>query len=129
VLGVFARVHIGNANAFVTKFQFAPLITSIAASPNVLYPPNNTMVPVVISVNATGGIGTVTCHIASVSSNEPPDRGGDFVITGPLTLDLRAGRLGSGNGRIYTVNVQCFDTTEDNAIGSVTVTVPHDMGH
>jgi hypothetical protein len=126
--GAFQTTFPGQAG-FAAKFQLAPLITSLTANPSVLFPPNNNMAPVVISVNATGGTGTVICQITSIISNEPPDPGGDFIITGPLTLDLRATRLGSGNGRIYTVNVQCSDTVGDNATGSVTVTVPHDMGH
>jgi hypothetical protein len=76
----------------------------------------NKMVPA--TVNGRG------CSIVSVSSNEPQTGPGpDWQITGPLTVNLRAARLGSGGGRIYTIHVQCSDGSENVAV----VRVPHDQ--
>jgi hypothetical protein len=43
-------------------------------------------------------------------------------------FDLRAKRLGTGNGRVYTVTYTATDASGNSAIASATVTVPHDMG-
>jgi hypothetical protein len=61
-----------------------------------------------------------------VSSNEPLDPDGDWVITGNLTLNLRAERLGTGTGRVYTISVQCTDPSGNSSTKTTTVTVPHD---
>ncbi|WP_376696353.1 hypothetical protein [Wenzhouxiangella sp. EGI_FJ10305] len=62
------------------------------------------------------------CEIVEVGLNEgDPDN--DVEITGALALDLRASRSGSGEGRVYTIEVDCGGST-----GSTTVMVPHDQG-
>lgn len=112
-----------------------PVISSVSASPNVLWPPNHKMVPVTVAVSASDVCSpTVTCKITSVTSNEPlvgPGSGHtapDWQITGDLSVNLRAERAGSGNGRIYTLNVQCTDASGNSATKTVTVDVPHDQG-
>ena len=67
--------------------------------------------------------GPVRCRITSVASNEPVN-GVDWVITGDLTLNLRADRSNRGNGRIYTITVVCTDAAGNSATKTVTVTVP-----
>jgi len=106
----------------------APTITALTATPNVLWPPDHKMIPVQVSTSTLGGCGTVSCKIIAVASNAPVDPDGDWVITGDLTLNLRSDRLGNGTGRIYTITVQCTDSSGNAAIGTVTVTVPHDQG-
>lgn len=113
-----------------------PVITSVIASPNVLWPPNHRMVPVSLAVAVTDNCdASPACHITSVSSNEPVNGRGDgntwpdWVITGPLTVDLRAERSGRRNGRIYTNTVSCIDDAGNGANGSAIVTVPHDRRH
>ena len=64
-----------------------------------------------------------------MSSNEPVDADGDWLITGNLTLNLRAERLGNGTGRVYTITVQCMDSSGNSTTKNVTVNVPHDQGH
>jgi hypothetical protein len=107
----------------------APTITALTATPNVLFPPNHKELPVTVSAATSGGCGVVSCRILSVSSNEPLDADGDFVLTGDLTLNLRAERLGNGTGRIYTIPVQCTDSFGNSATQTTAVTVPHDQGH
>jgi 6-phosphogluconolactonase len=108
-----------------------PLLTINAASANpaVLWPPNHEMISVAVSVGTTGGCGAVSCQIVSISSNEPVDRDGDWVITGDLTLDLRAERLGNGTGRIYTITVRCTDGSGNSTTTTVLVAVRHDQGN
>ena len=56
------------------------------------------------------------------------DAGGDWVISGNLTLNLRAEQLGTGAGRIYTVTAACTDKSGNTATKATTVRVPHDQG-
>jgi hypothetical protein len=115
-----------------------PVITSAKATPNVLWPPNHKMVNVGLSVTATDICSSVTCRIKSVTSNEPingPGKGKgngkkspDWTTTGPLSLQLRAERLGKGSGRTYTVIVECTDTSGNSATTNITIRVPHDQG-
>ncbi|TMQ06195.1 MAG: HYR domain-containing protein [Deltaproteobacteria bacterium] len=86
-----------------------------------------------------GQITVASAHITRITSDEAEDdklSGGglgdgntcdDIVITGPHSANLRAERMGHGNGRAYTV---FFDVTD--AQGNVTSTscqvgVPHDQ--
>jgi hypothetical protein len=70
-----------------------------------------------------------------VTSSEPANGTGDgntssdWEITGPLTVDLRAERAGTGSGRIYTITVECRDASGNVSTGTVQVTVPHDQGN
>lgn len=121
-------------DAIVTvEDQEAPVITSVTANPNKLWPPNHKMVPVVLTVDATDNCDSV-CQIVLVESNEPVNglsdgnTAPDWVITGDLTVKLRAERSGKGNGRIYTITVECTDQSGNNSTDTATVTVPHDKG-
>jgi hypothetical protein len=49
----------------------------------------------------------------------------DWEVTGDLTVNLRAERAGTGNGRVYTMTVGCTDASAQRAAKNVTVTVPH----
>lgn len=104
----------------------APSITSLTASPNSIRPPNGKMVPVTLTAASSGGCGTVSYSILSVTANEPI-QANDFAITGPLSLNVRADRLGNGNGRVYTITVKATDSSANTAAKTVTVTVPHDQ--
>ena len=68
-----------------------------------------------------------TAKIVSVSSNEPSSGVPQWVITGPLSVNLRAERDGRGSGRIYTITMEARDASGNTTTGTVTVTVPHDM--
>lgn len=106
-----------------------PLIQSVTADPSVLWPPNNRMRPVVISVQATDNCtAQPVCQIVNVASNEPQGHERDWQITGALTLNLRAQRLGGEHGRRYTIAVRCTDAAGNAATKATVVTVPHDLG-
>ena len=77
----------------------------------------------------------VDCQITGITSNEPNDGKGagkaniDWVITGPLTADVRAERAGGGQGREYAITVACTaldGATPHTATETGIVTVPHD---
>src|SRR6185295_146963 len=104
-----------------------PVITSISASPNSLWPPNHRMVNVAVTATAVDAVDPApVTQIVSVSSNQPVNGTGDgdsapdWVITGPFSLQLRAERSG-GSDRIYTITVE--STYSAGNVGTATVTV------
>jgi hypothetical protein len=105
-----------------------PQIVRIVATPNVLWPPNHRMIPVSVIVDAVDNCDpSPVVRITQVTSNEPRSPFvADWEITGPQGVNLRAERLGRGNGRIYTIVVQCEDESGNVSFGSVDVTVSHD---
>jgi Tol biopolymer transport system component len=113
-----------NSEATVRKV-YAPTITSVMATPNVLWPANNNMVPVALAVELTDNSDPApVCQITDVTSNEAAESA--WQITGPLTLDLRAQRFGMGTARIYTITVSCTNSSQLSSSATVTVSVPHD---
>ncbi len=131
----------GNANTcsstVMVQDTTPPVISSVSAGPNTLWPPNHKMVSVTVGVTVTDicdpNVGP-SCKIVSVTSNEPVSGPGygntspDWLITGPLTVDLRAERLGKGGGRVYTVTTKCEDASGNvSAQAATTVTVPHNQ--
>ena len=111
-----------------TPSYTSPTITSLTASPDSLWPPNQKMALVTLNAVAEGGSGTLAWEIINVSSNELNIPGVDWAIVGPLQLNLRATRLGKESGRIYTITVQCTDERGNSDTKIVIVTVPHDQG-
>jgi len=111
--------------------QEDPVISSVTANPNKLWPPNHKMVPVTVALDASDNCDSV-CQIIFVESNEPVNGLGDgntapdLIITGDLTVKLRAERSGKGNGRVYTITVECADSSGNSSTETVTVIVPHD---
>jgi len=115
-----------NAEATV-RYALPPTITDVTATPNVLWPPNNQMVPVTLAVDVSDFSDPApVCRITNVTSNEPAVDA-DWQVTGLLTLDLRALRLGAHTGREYTITVTCTNSSELSSSAAVTVRVPHDQ--
>ena len=93
------------------------------------------MVPVVVAIDATDNCDSEPiCQIISVASNEPVNgledgnTAPDWVFSGNLTVKLRAESFGTGSGRIYTITVECADSSGNSSTDTATVTVPHDKG-
>lgn len=85
------------------------------------------MVSVTVAVTVTDDSDPApACQITNVTSNEPIDSS-DWILTGPLDLELRADRNGLGSGRTYSVEVTCTNATQLSASTLVTVVVPHDQ--
>jgi len=103
----------------------------LSASPDVLWPPNNKMRPVSVAVSTAAGAGVSGCFISAVHSSEGSLFPGeiDWQINGPLTVNLKAARTGSGRGRLYTVTVTCTTRSLSLVTGSATVRVPHDRSN
>jgi hypothetical protein len=120
-----------STGSFTVKVQDTtpPTINAIAASPSNLWPGNHKMVDVTMAVSATDLVDpSPTATIASVTANQPINSPGsgntspDFVITGDLTLQLRAERT-QGVNRIYTITVRVCDFSGNCTTGTSTVTV------
>ena len=103
-----------------------PVITGASASPSVLWPANNKMVDVTVHYNATDDWDQPVCQISSVASNEPISSS-DYAIVDDHHVKLCAKRIGSGNGRVYTIKITCTDNSGHSSSQAVTVSVPHDQ--
>jgi N-acetylneuraminic acid mutarotase len=126
LMGSTFIVHAGETKTPVID-RTAPLIASVTSSVPVVWPPDGKMVTETISVFATDNVDAApVCKVTGVTSNEPVSAEGDWKITGPLTLEMRAARLGGGSGRIYTVTVHCTDVAGNASTATAAVTVPHD---
>ncbi len=104
---------------------------SATASPSQLWPPNNQMVDVTVTLDVFDASGA-DVELVSVTKNEPdwnPRRGPDIVIVDDTTFQLRASRLGSGDGRIYTITYSAVDACGNETVFTTEVTVPHDQGN
>lgn len=108
-----------------------PIIKDATTNPDLLWPPNHGMVPVIVNVSASDICSpTTVCKIVSVNSNEPinglgdGDTAPDWEINGNLEVKLRAERAGTGGGRIYTITIQCTDASGNSATKAIVVTVP-----
>ncbi len=101
----------------------APVIESVHASPDTLWPPNNQMVPVTLSVSASDDSGeSPTCQLVGISGGDAPQA--DMLVTGPMTASLRASKSKSGRECVYTLTVQCTDAAGNVATSSTEVRVP-----
>lgn len=111
-----------------------PPTVTCSASPNVLWPPNNKLVPVNVSVTVADSLsGSAGFSLVSITSSEPDSGQGDIseFTTGAASTSgqLRAERLGSGTGRIYTFTYSGADRAGNAASCTTTVIVPHDQGN
>jgi len=134
--GVATDIAGNQAIATVSNINIdkTPPTLACSASPNVLWPPNNKLVPVNTSVTLNDSLsGAAGFQLLAVGSNEPDSGAGDIVGwqvgTGTASGQLRATRLGSGTGRVYSFLYSGQDKADNTAKCSATVAVPHDQGH
>ena len=98
-----------------------------------LWPPNHKLVQVadVSAADALSGLAAGSFKVTG-SSNEPSSDPGnpEIVITpdgsGGFLVQLRADRLGTGGGRVYTLTATANDSAGNTATMTATCTVPHD---
>ena len=114
----------------------APTITTVGTL--TLWPPNHKYKAFMVSdlvasvtdnCDSSVGVGSVT--IVSVSSDEPDNTVGDgnttndIVISGNCkSVQLRSERIGSGNGRVYTITLSVTDVNGNTSTATVKVKVP-----
>jgi hypothetical protein len=109
----------------VTVRPPAPKIESLEASPSVLSPPDGKLAEVEVEAKVKTTCATgATCRIVSIKSDEPAGDEADWKITGPMTAKLRRERAKGGNGRVYTLTVECRFGDGPAARDTVKVKVP-----
>src|SRR6266704_1580269 len=105
-----------------------PVIASVTTAPSVIWPPNQKMVLVTVSVDAIATCGPPVCKIVAITIDEPSsvrcdydgdepsgDRDDDKArpdarIVSDFTAEVRAVRAGGSLGRIYLFIEECADT-------------------
>jgi hypothetical protein len=110
-----------------------PTVTSTTPSEATLWPPNHKLRGITVGVMASDLVDPApSSQIVAVSSNQPQggdgndgDASPDWVITGPLTVQLRAERIARLGTRVYTLTVATSDRTGNTTLSTCTVTVPH----
>lgn len=104
----------------------------------ILWPPNHKMEDIIIEANTTDNSGFPVSLSVMVSSNEPQDGLGDGDMTpdwtepfidqenGIISLQLRAERSGTGDGREYKITITATDSSGNSSTADVIIIVPHD---
>jgi hypothetical protein len=123
----------------VTVEDTAPPILSVSVAAT-LWPPNHRLIPATATVQATDLCSPVdSVALEGVSSSEPDDAPGgadgattdDIQGASPGTPDsdflLRAERLASGPGRVYTATYRAVDAHGNVGFKGGVITVPHDL--
>jgi hypothetical protein len=117
----------------------APRLAPVAST-NILWPPNHRMVPVVIQANASDAGGGPVFLTAEISSSEDPDKGGDGhtirdyttpvidQMTGTISFELRAERVGRGEGRVYSIEITATDAASNQTRAIVEIRAPKSRG-
>jgi streptogramin lyase len=140
----------------ITVEDTIPPEVDCCVNPEVLWPPNHKMVPVLVFIEALD-ICTETKDLVLLSvtaaSNQPDDDKGDGAFTGDVdgqdgytspvdisyaftpdiggfvgVIDLRAERDGRDADRIYTITATVKDVSGNETTVSCEVIVPHDQG-
>jgi hypothetical protein len=112
-----------------------PVISGTPAPGCSLWPPNQKFVQVA-DVKASDALSALAPGSFKVTgaSNEPSDPSSPDIGITPdgsrgFIVQLRADRLGTGNGRVYTISATAMDNSGNTATATSTCTVPHDQGH
>ncbi len=132
----FSQDNLGNsesANTLTIRIdRTPPVILGLPPMGTTLWPPDGRFVQVA-TVTAADVLSGLSSFNLTVTSNEPSDPGNpDIIVTGnglePRVVQLRAQRLGTGSGRVYTLTATATDLAGNVFTTSATVTVPHDQG-
>ncbi len=103
----------------------APVITSLGATPSIIWPANGQWVNVTLAVTATDDSGVApVCSLTKISADEGSV--GDAKIAGPFSGQVRALRNRHETERVYTFEVTCGDKAGNESRATVDVTVAKD---
>ena len=132
-----------SATATIVLTDVTAPVINLTGQPMTLWSPNHKYVTFQIadfvasvsdSCNTTISLGSV--YISKVTSDEPENINSgdgntlkDMVIANDCkSVDLRAERDGSKNGRVYTITFKVTDTAGNVGTNTAKVTVPHSQG-
>jgi hypothetical protein len=108
--------------------SFPPMITSVSPSVTAQSPSDSELREVELQVQAVDANDAMPrCRVTGITANEAlaaPGRGDsyDWLITGPLTVKLRAKQTGD-RPRIYTIGIACADLAGNEADAATNVDV------
>jgi len=108
----------------------APVVKSVSASSSVLTPVDGRMVPITITVDAKDNCDpSPKAKIISVVSSQPTTGPNDtttpdWVVTGDLSLELRAENSATRTARVYFVLVAVSDESGNTTYRAVWIRVP-----
>jgi probable HAF family extracellular repeat protein len=106
-----------SVNAVVPRDTAAPVIVSVSATPSNIWPPDNKMVNVSVSVSATDNVdASPACALSAVSGSPA-----NAAMTGRFSASVRA-----SNGSVYVLTVTCTDTAGNKTSASTSVAVTKD---
>jgi hypothetical protein len=108
-----------------------PALSGLPAANCILWPPDHKFVAVA-TISAADLLSGISSFSVTGTSSEPMDPNNpDIIITGsglgPRTVQLRADRLGTANGRIYTITSTATDAAGNVVKADSTCAVPHDQ--
>lgn len=131
----FARDNAGNQEApktLVVKVDTQNPSVSCSASPSSIWPPNNKLVPVTLTVTVTdagsGPGGFVLTNLTVAEGTVQANTEGWTLGTADVQGQVRADRAGNGTGQVYTFTYTGADQAGRTATCTEQVTVPHDQG-
>ena len=108
----------------------APTIKGLSLTGCSLWPVNRELRQVAV-VSAEDLVSGIASFEVTATSNEPEAGDPDVVVTpdgaGGFTVKLRATRLGTGTGRIYTVTAKATDVADNVRTTTATCVVPHNQ--
>ena len=120
----------GRGDAFVAKLAFnrPPDCSAATASPDVIWPPDGKLVPIAIQGVTDPDGDPITLTMTGIRQDEPLTRAGvpDATGLGTPNAQVRADRVGGGDGRVYHIGFEAQDDKGAACTGTVTVCVPHD---
>lgn len=108
----------------------APVVKSVTANTSVLTPVDGRMVPITLTVDAKDNCDpNPTAKIISVVSSQPTTGPNDtttpdWVVTGDLSLELRAENSATRTARVYFVLVAISDESGNTTYRAVWIRVP-----
>lgn len=121
------------ASGLIEREDTTPPTLTLTVNPSVLWPPNDKLVSVTISLSAKDAYDPQPeIKLESITANEPLEPGD--IVDAAIGSDDRQFRLAAKRegenkvGRIYTITYSATDATGNKATASATVTVPHDQG-
>ena len=137
-LTFFARDNAGNqepAKTLAVRIdKTPPVISGLPAVGCKIWPPNHSLVEVatVTAADALSGLAPASPTVTGTSNESSLQPGSgqaptDVVVNG-TSVQLRAERSGSGNGRVYTLTASASDLAGNSTTAIATCTVPHDQG-
>ncbi len=133
----FADDYVGNQEARQTLTvnidKTRPTITGMPGADCLLWPANGAWrhVATIAAFDSLSGVQPDSLR-ARVESNEPDAQAADDVRVTPhddgsLDVQLRAKRLGTGSGRVYTLTATVSDLAGNVGIATASCRVPHDQ--